>query len=163
MKQTFGFLFVLSLFHGFLNPFDAPLWGRALPPLLILGLQALVVGKGMKKVGEFTSELEPVESLPSEVSGSCRWELFEDGSWMLHAEMESLPKELAFEQGSVQKFDIVVGEKTIPTRWVRTELSVPESYGFRASLEGKSPTPKQGDVFQVVRQGQPFLSGALQV
>ena len=161
MKQTFGFLFLFSIFIALMNPIGAPLWGRILLPVLVLVVQAVVVGKGLKKAGELTSELNPTESTPSTVGGSCRWELFEDGSWILRAEMASLSKELAFHEGSTQKFEIVLGGGKIKPRWVRSELSVPDSYRLEASKEGKSPKPKHGDTVEVLRLGESFLTGVL--
>ena len=135
--------------------------GAVLPPLIVLALQSLVLGKGLNVSQELRAELKPADTCPPEVEGSCRWTLFEDGSWTLRVNMRRLSKEMAFQEGLQEDFTLILDEETKKARWTRSVLSTPEHYEFTASLEGKSPTLQVGHRVSVLRRGEPILTGIL--
>lgn len=161
MKQTFGVLIVLSILFGVLNPLELPIWGRVLPPMILLTLQSLLLGKGMEKALELRGELSPPDDNPSGMTGICKWTVFKDGSWRMRAELDALPQNVAFDEAQQEQFAIAKGDELFKVRWVRSELSTSQSYGFRASLEGKSRAPEVGQSVSILRRGEPLLSGVL--
>lgn len=130
-------------------------------PVFILISQALVLGKGLTVSHRLNANLSPLGSYPSEISGSCHWTFYDNETWILRAEVDSLPKELAFEDGSQKNFELELDGEKLAAPWTRSALSTAESYGFRAEMEGRSPTPTVGTEIFLSIEGEPILSGTL--